>query len=255
MAAAPVLPASPAPTPESAPLSEGARIVNTFIAPSKIFTDLNRNASWWAPWILLSIVSVLFAYAIDRQVTFDQVLRNQREHSPKATERFEKLPPDQQAAQSRYGAMGMRIGFYLSPVIILVGNLVIAGVLFGTFKLAAAAEMKFKTAYAVAMYAGMPGLVNALLGSISMFSGINPEGFNLDNPVGTNPAYYLPPETSNVVLRLASIPDVIAIWTILLLGIGFSCTSKVKRSTAITIVAVWYLVWKLGGAAIALVTG
>jgi hypothetical protein len=48
MATAPVLPtSSPTPTPvvEAPKLSEGARIVNTFIAPSKTFTDLRRNAS------------------------------------------------------------------------------------------------------------------------------------------------------------------------------------------------------------------
>jgi hypothetical protein len=30
-----------------------------------------------------------------------------------------------------------------------------------------------------------------------------------------------------------------------LMGIGFACTSRVKRSTAIAIVAGWYLVYKL----------
>jgi hypothetical protein len=58
MAAAPLPPlTSSANTPEAAPLSEGARSVNTFIAPSKTFTDLRRNASWWGPWLLISIVS------------------------------------------------------------------------------------------------------------------------------------------------------------------------------------------------------
>jgi len=35
------------------------------------------------------------------------------------------------------------------------------------------------------------------------------------------------------------------IWTIILIGIGFSCNSKVKRSTAILIVAAWYVGYKL----------
>jgi hypothetical protein len=50
---------------------------------------------------------------------------------------------------------------------------------------------------------------------------------------------------------MASALDIIAIWTIVLMGIGFACNSKVKRSTAIAIVAVWYLLWKLGAAALA----
>jgi hypothetical protein len=50
---------------------------------------------------------------------------------------------------------------------------------------------------------------------------------------------------------MASALDVIALWTIVLLGIGFSSNSKVKRSTAIILVAAWYLFWKLGAAALA----
>jgi hypothetical protein len=44
---------------------------------------------------------------------------------------------------------------------------------------------------------------------------------------------------------MASSLDVLIIWTIVLIGIGFASTSKVKRSTAIIVVACWYLLWKL----------
>jgi hypothetical protein len=39
--------------------------------------------------------------------------------------------------------------------------------------------------------------------------------------------------------------DVFNIWTVILLGIGFSCVSKVKRSTAILTVAGWLVIVKL----------
>ena len=98
MAAAPVLPPSPMPAPEPAPLSQGARIVNTFIAPSKTFTDLRRNASWWAPWLLISIVSMVFIWSMGKQVGFEQISKNQVAHSKRA-DQFDKLPADQQAKQ------------------------------------------------------------------------------------------------------------------------------------------------------------
>src|SRR5229473_8029743 len=100
MAAAPLSPMS-APTPEAAPLSEGARIVNTFIAPSKTFTDLRRSAMWWAPWLLISIFSVAFILTIGKQIGFDQVSKNQIEHSKQA-EQFDKLPPDQQEQRIQF---------------------------------------------------------------------------------------------------------------------------------------------------------
>ena len=254
MAAAPVLP-TPTPAPETAPLSEASRIINTFIAPSETFTDLRRSAAWWAPWILISLFALLFSYAVDRQVTFDQITKNEIARSAKASDQFDKLSADRQAQQLRISSAIIRYSFYGSPALILLFDLIIAVVLFATFKFAAGADLKFKTAFAIMMYAGLPGIVNAVLGTISMFAGINPEGFNVNNPVGTNPAYYMDPATNKFILGLASIPDVISIWTIILLGIGFSCTSKVKRSTAIIIVTVWFLLWKVGTAALAAARG
>ena len=84
--------------PTEAPLSEGARILNTFIAPSKTFTDLRRNNNWWAPWILISIFGLLFMFVVQKQISFEQVSRNQIAHSSRA-DQFDKLPPDQQARQ------------------------------------------------------------------------------------------------------------------------------------------------------------
>lgn len=250
MAAAPVLPASPAPTPESAPLSEGARIINTFIAPSKTFTDLRRNASWWAPWLLIAAVSLLFVYAIGKQVGFEQVSKNQIAHSSRA-DQFDKLPADQQAKQLQISSKIIGVFAYGSPALILFYVLIETLALWLTFKLAVGAETSFKTAYAIMFYAGLPGIIGAILGTISLFAGVNPEGFDINNPVGTNLAYYLDPETTGRFVRgMASSLDVINIWTIVLIGIGFACTSKVKRSTAITIVAVWYLVYKLAGSAL-----
>ena len=245
MTTAPVLPASPAPTPQSAPLSEGARIANTFVAPSKTFTDLRRSASWWGPWLLISIFSMLFIYAMGRQVGFEQISRNQVAHSSRA-EQFEKLPADQQAKQIQLSSKIIRYFAYGSPLMILFYFLISTLVLWTTFKIAAGAETTFGQAYAIVMYASLPGIVGAILGIVSLFAGVDPEGFDVNNPVGTNLAYYLDPaSTGKFVHGMASALDVITIWTIVLLGIGFASTSKVKRSTAITIVAAWYLVYKL----------
>ena len=249
MAAAPVLPPSPMPTPEPASLSQGARIVDTFIAPSKTFTDLRRNASWWAPWLLISIASMVFIWSMGKQVGFEQISKNQIAHSKRA-DQFDKLPADQQARQL---ALSSKIiaGFgYGNPVLLLLYCLIATLALWLTFKLAIGSETTFGQAYAIVMYAWLPGIIGAILGSVSLFAGVNPEGFDISNPVGTNLAYYLDPDTTGKFLRgMASSLDILSIWTIVLVGIGFACTSKVKRSTAIIVVAVWYLVFKLAGAA------
>jgi hypothetical protein len=244
MAAAPVLPTSTNPIPEPA-LSQGARIIDTFIAPSKTFTDLRRSASWWAPWILISIFSLVFIYAMGKQVGFEQISKNQVAHSSRA-DQFDKLPADQQAKQIQLSSKIVGFFAYGSPVLILFYVLIETLALWLTFKLVAGAETSFGQAYAISIYAGLPGIIGAVLGTISLFAGVNPEGFDINNPVGTNLAYYLDPETTGKFLRgMASSLDVLSIWTIVLIGIGYACTSKVKRTNAILIVAAWYLAFKL----------
>lgn len=251
MAVSPLPPVSSSPTPAAPALSQGARIINTYIAPSKTFTDLRRSASWWGPWLLIAVVSLFFVYSVQKQVTFEQITKNQISHSSRA-DQFEKLPPDQQARQIGISNKILAGAMYGSPLLILFYVLIGTVVLWATFKVGVGAETTFGQAYAIMMYASLPGIVGAILGIISLFAGVNPEGFDINNPVGTNLAYYLDPETTGKFLRgLASSVDVINFWTILLIGIGYACTSKVKRSTAITIVAVWYIIYKLATSGLA----
>ncbi len=248
MASAPVTPAPPT-TPEK--MSEGARIVNTFIAPSKTFTDLRRSAAWWAPWLLIAIFSFAFIYSMGKQVGFEQISRNSIAHSKRA-DAFDKLPPDQQAKQLQVSSKIIAGVGYGSPVLILFFSLISTVALWATFKVAAAAETTFGQAYAIVMYAGLPGIIGAILGIISLFAGVNPEGFDINNPVGTNLAYYLDPDTTGKFVRgMASSLDVITLWSIVLMGIGFACTSKVKRGNAIIIVLAWYLFYKVVTSALA----
>lgn len=245
MAVSPLPSVSSSPAPATPPLSEGARILNTFIAPSKTFTDLRRSAAWWAPWILISVISLMFTYAVQKQITFDQITRNNISHSSRA-DQFDKLPPAQQARQVSISDKFIAVLMYGSPLLILFISLIATVLVWATFKVGVGAETTFGQAYAIGIYAGLPGIVNAILGIISLFAGVNPDGFDVNNPVGTNLAYYLDVATTGKFVRgLASSVDIINIWIIILIGIGYASTSKVKRSTAITIVAVWYLIWKV----------
>jgi hypothetical protein len=251
MAAAPV-PPTPAsvPAPEVARLSEGARIIDTFIAPSKTFTDLRRNASWWGPWLLISIVSIVFVYTMQRQVGFEQITRNEIAHSARA-EQFEKLSPDDQAKQIRFTVLLIRYLSFGTPVTILLYFAIAAVVLWASFNFGAGANVSFKTAYAIVFYGSLPAIIGSILAVISMFAGVDPEGFNVKNPVATNPAHFMDRTGNKFLYEMASSLDIIAIWSIVLLGIGFACNSKVKRSTAIAVVVGWYLFWKLASAALA----
>jgi Yip1-like protein len=249
MSAVPV-PPDPAAAPEPAPLSEGARIIDTFIAPSKTFTDLRRNSSWWAPWLLISLVSIIFIMVIGKQIGYEQISRNQIAHSSRA-DQFDKLPADQQARQLHVAAAVTKYIGFAFPVIILISFLLMAVVLLATFNLGAGAAIRFGTALAIVCYGSLPGIIHAILGMGSLFAGVDRDAYNINNPVATNPAYFMDPAGSKFIYGMASAVDIFAIWNIILMGIGFACNSKVKRSTAILIVAAWYIFYKLVGSGMA----
>jgi hypothetical protein len=234
----------PTPQPEEPSLSEGARIVDTFIAPSKTFADVRRNPNWWAPWLLISAVTLLFVFVMGRQIGFEQITKNAVAQSSRA-EQFEKLPPDQQAKQIQMSTAFARYISYSLPVVNLIVFVVIAAVLMAAFNFGAGASVPYKTSLAIVAYSSLPSIIGAALGIVSMFAGVDPAGFNAQNPVATNPAHFMDPAGNKFLYGMASALDVFIIWSIVLMGIGFASNSKVKRSTAIAMVAGLYLFYKL----------
>ncbi|HEY6763653.1 MAG TPA: YIP1 family protein [Candidatus Sulfotelmatobacter sp.] len=251
MAAAPLppMPAS-APASEPAPLSEGARIVDTFIAPSKTFTDLRRSAAWWGPFLLISIFSIAFFYVVGQKIGFRKVVETQIQSSPKASARVDQLPAGQRDQALERQAKGTQYFGYGYPLLLLLINLIISALLFATFKFAAGATIKFKAAFAIVMYAGLPGILRATLAIVSIMAGANADSFSLQNPVATNPAYFMTQGESPFLYSLMSSLDVFLIWTLILTAIGFTCVGKVKRGTSFAIVFGWWIVFTLIGASI-----
>ncbi len=248
MAAAPVLPVSPSPAPT--PLSEGARIVDTFIAPSKTFTDLRRSASWWAPFLLMVVVSTIFVYTAGQKIGFRKIMENQMQSQPKQQERLEQLPPDQREQRLEGGAKFTGAISYAFPLITLIIWVIIAAVLFATFKFAAGADVTFKVSLAIVIYSALPLMLKSLLALLSVVAGMSPDSFSFQNPVATNPGYFMTPGENVFLYGVASALDIFMIWTLALSAIGFTCVSKVKRGTSFAIVFGWWAVFTLAGAGI-----
>ena len=232
--------------PEGAALSEPQRIINTFIAPSKTFTDIKRNASWWVPWLLMAIMSYALSYTVAKKVGWEQVNENQLRMSPKRAAQVENLPPDQRERQMNIGVKVTQGIAYAFPIIALIFTAIISLIMMATLNFGAGAHVGFKQSWAVVIYASLPGIVKSALAIITLWAGANPEGFTFQNPVATNLGGLFTPGTP--MYSLASAADIISIWTLILSGIGFSTISGLKRSTTISIVFGWYLFITLIGA-------
>ncbi len=242
VSAAPVGPIEPR------PLSEMERVVDTFVAPSKTFSDMRRSANWLVPWLLLAIASVALVVVVDQKLGMEKVVENQLAMQPKQAAQLDKLSPEDRAARMQTVVKFNRAIAYAYPVVIVIILAIIAAVLWGSFNFGFGAELTFNQCLAVCMYASLPGILKVLIAILAIAVG-GGEAFTFQNPVASNLSGLVDP-SSHFLYSIATSIDVFTIWTLALSGIGFSCLTKLKRGSCMAVVFGWWLVAVLVGAGI-----
>lgn len=229
-------------------LSEPQRIISTFVAPSKTFTDIRRNARWWVPWLILSVFGFAVGSVLSKKINWEQVVREQMENGPRAAQ-FESAPKDLQDRQVAIGVKFGKILVYAAPVFALIGGLIVAAILMATFNFGFEASVPYTHSLAIVFYGWLPGIIQAVLGLLTVLLRPDLEGLNPGNLVATNLAYFMDKANSSKFLYgMAGAVDVITIWSIILIGIGFSVNAvprKLSRGAAISTVVVLFLIYKL----------
>ena len=225
---------------EVQPLSQVERVVDTFIAPTKTFTDILRSTSWWLPFVLAVIVSFASAFAIDKTVGFDRVAELAVEQSPKQADQMAQLTPDARARQMHARAVGTKYSTYASGVFILLITAIFALLNWAGLNFGLGAQTTFGQNFAVAMYSSLPRLFIGLLNIVFLYAGVNTENFNLNNPVGTNIGYYLT-DSPHWVQAALSFFDVFGLWTLVLSVIGCAIIARKSYQQAAYVVAGWFL--------------
>jgi hypothetical protein len=234
-------------------LSQMERVVDTFIAPSKTFRDILRNTSWWLPFLLLVLGTLGTAYTVEKQVGWQRVSENQIHESPKQEEALATLTPEQRASRMQVSATVTRYISYGSFVLILVFVAIFALIYWASFNFGLGAKTTFGQMFAVCMYASLPKLLTGLLAILTLMFGNSADSYNLRNPVGTNPAYFMP--DSGPVLKAAlAFFDVIGFWQLVLLVIGMAIVAKVSTGKAAAVVVGWWVLGLLLSVGIAALT-
>jgi len=230
--------------PQAPALSEPRRLINVFIAPSKTFVDLKRKPSWWIAWLVTAVFSLMFAVVAVQKIDMNHFVQQQIDKSPRQQKQLEQFTPEQRAQNLAVRATITKFTFYFYPVLSLLSGLIIAAILMAVFNFVLGAEVSFPRALSVVFYAGLTGVVRAILLAVSLLTASDPSTIDITaNPMPTNPGFFLDPQGNQVLYSLASALDVFAIWYVILLGIGFSLVSANKKpstSTGITTMFVLY---------------
>lgn len=226
---------------EGKPLSQVERVVDTFIAPSKTFTDLLRSTNWLLPFLLYFVVSAGFAFAVDKKIGFDSVAEQAVQQSQMAQDRLSSLTPADRAIAIHRQAVGTKYVSYVGGIFFLLFALIGALLNWATINFGFGAKTTFGQNFALQMFASLPVMLKSLLSAVLVFAGVGTESFNMQNPVGTNVGYYLT-DSAAWMKAAGAFFDIFGFWSLALSIIGLACISgKTKGQAAIVVVGWWFL--------------
>jgi len=236
--------------PQPQGLGEVSRLTGVFFEPAKTFADVAQRPGFWAPLILVIVVSLVYMVLFGQHVGWERMMRHQFETSSRAAQ----MPAEQREAAIQMQVKVAPIGTY---VFLLVGLplmwLIWAAILLGIVKGMMSAPVRLKQVFAIIAYSSVPGVIMALLAIAVMFMK-PPDDFNLQNPLVFNPGAFMDPTTASKFLySLASSLDLFRLWQLVLIGIGLKAAGgkTLSMGGAMTAVFLPWAIWILGAAALA----
>lgn len=220
---------TPAPAVEPKPvLSPFGRIFGVLFSPKPTFEDIVRKPSWLLPMLLLAILGVIVAVGINQKMNWRSYIGEQIEKNPRAAQ----LSSEQKQQQIEIGAKFAPISAYAfgipAPLVVV---LVVTLVMWGAYNLLAGANANFMTAFGITSHAFVPVIVGNLLFLLVLF--LKPYGtLDIENPVATNLAAFLPEDTPKWLSALGKNLDIFVIWVTLLIAVGFAAANPKKLKGA-----------------------
>lgn len=226
-------------------LNQLQRVVDTFTAPSKTFTDILRNASWWLPYLLALALGMAFAFTAAQKIGYEKMADGVIAQSPSLENELNSSTPAIAAQMHAAIERQFRYAIYATPVLVLLVALLCAGIFMATVNFGMGGEATYGRLLAVWFYGTLPLALTSILAIVAIFAGLGEDQFNMQNPVGTNIGFYLSSESPRWLKGFLDSVDIFAIWSACLLTIGVSIVGKVKRSSAAACVFGWWIVYVL----------
>lgn len=215
---------SPVAEPQAA-ISPFGRIIGAFFSPKTTFEDIVRKPNWLQPTALILVMSLVAIIALNSHFNWRDYISQQIEKSPQAAQLSVEAKERQVDVSAKISPI---IAYVFGLLIPVCGILVIALVLWGAFSIMAGVGTNYKTALAIVSHAVVPASVVSTILFITVLF-LKPVGmFDLDNPIATNVAALLADDASKWLVALCKNLDLLELWKLVLLSIGFAAVSPKK---------------------------
>jgi Yip1 domain len=222
-------PDAPDPAPSTSPVGADnsfSRVLGALFSPKSTFESIVRRPTWIVPVVLGCVFFIAVVAIFTQRGGWPSFFEKQAASSS----RMQRL-----SAEDREGVIAKQVqiapifGYFEGVVLPFMAALIVAAVMMLVFNLSGATKVSFKLSLGIVAYAWVPWLVHGTLALLILFLK-DPALLDLQNPVASNPGAVLSDETSKWLVTLLSSIDIFAIWTMVLLAIGFRATNPQKLS-------------------------
>jgi Yip1 domain len=218
-----------------------SRLFGVIFSPKETFESIARRPTWALPLVLGIVLALAVVWIFGHRGGWPSYFEKQTANST----RFQQMPADQQQrvleAQLKYAPP-----FALAEVVIALaaGAVLIAAVMLGLFNGLVGTKISFKNSLAVVTYGGVPGLISAVL-AVLIVSLKDVTAIDLQNIVSSNLGAFLPSTSPRWMVSLFASVDIFAIWTFILMAIGYSAAAPKKLSfgKALAYILAAWIVW------------
>jgi hypothetical protein len=220
-------------------MNEVNRLTGVLFNPKPAFTDIAARPRWWAPAIVLCLVSLTVAYTTGQRAGWERIVRQQA----KSDQRVQQMPDEQREQLIR---QQVRLAKVVLPALNLVQwpliLLITAGVCWLVFRFRLKLELTFQQAFAVTCYAYLPFAL-ALILALAVVLIRDPT--SLQSPPMPNLGALLSRKTTPAwLMGLATSVGVFPIWVLVLLTTGFSTAAQgLSWLKAFAWIAALWVVW------------
>ena len=237
--------ASPAVPAAEARISPVAAVVGTFSRPSETFRRLVARPTWWLPFVLVLVATIVSWAVVAPKMDMDRTVRESIEKQAEKSGRT--IPPEAIDRQVQMSKKLMPVFFAAGVVggaaVFFLGALV----LWGSAK-AMGAEARYPQLLAIWGHAGLPSVLGALL-AIPIFLQLPDASLTQDavqQVVKSNVGAFLDPSEPAALRAFAGSIDVFSVAVLFLLVLGIRRLPGLSKGAATAIPIVLWLVLVIG---------
>lgn len=221
------------------------RISGVLFSPGRTFEAIARRPTWVAPVILWTLISLVITVVLVPKIDYEKVIRRAMEKRGQTVseDRLQSIV----AQQKRFGGIISYVIGACSPIVV---SLIVAAVFLGAFK-AFGWDLTFRQSLGVTTHSFVPQFLGAilLLALLARQESVDPSA--IGDLLRSNLGFLVDRDSAKALHSLLSSIDLFAIWTAILMILGFSSAAKVRRGQAAGVVITLWALFVLGRAGFA----